>query len=493
MFRSTLTRVGCLLLAFALLTGCATTNDSATTQPAASIPFTECRLSAPEAAVSLAARCTTLEVPANHADPAGATISLNIVVAPALGNSVRNDPLVLIAGGPGQASSSAFTPLIGTLRDIRQTRDLVLVDQRGTGGSAPLQCPADTLESTAADAAFDAWVRECLALVSGDPTQFTTDAAVRDLDLVRAALGYEQLNLLGVSYGTRVAQHYARRFPEHTRSLVLDSIARPELAIGAEFARDGQRALDLMFERCSAEPTCAAAFPNLQADFNLLLAERFATPATVQLDDPQTGVATEVVLNRDLVATTVLNLTYAPETTALVPLLIHTAAQGDLRPLAAQSLLITQQALDSISLAMRFSVICAEDAPFFPNTTPDATTSYLGESIAQQLSAPCAIWPTAEAPADLRTPLQSDVPALLLSGAADPVTPPANGDTVAATLPNSLHIVAPGQGHNVFFRGCMPRLITTFIDTGSVNDLDPSCVEQLQPTPFFTSFSGPGG
>lgn len=492
MFRSTLARVGSLLLAIGLLSGCTTAAQPAAPTPAVGIAFTECRLAAPEAAVSMIARCTTITVPADHADPAGATIDLNVVVAPALGNSVLSDPVVLIAGGPGQAATSAFTPLLGTLRDMRQSRDLVLIDQRGTGDSAPLQCPGDTLADDADADTVTEWVETCLAAAPDDPRQFTTEAAVRDLDLVRAALGYEQLNLLGVSYGTRVAQHYARRFPERTRSLILDGIARPELAIGAEFARDGQRALDLLFARCTDDADCSAAFPDLPAALNSVLERLEADPTQVQLADPQTGAPTELLLTRDLAATTILNLSYAPETSALLPLLISTAAAGDLRPLAAQSLLITRQAVSDIALGMRFSVICAEDAPFFPTEAPAAATSYLGAAIAEQLAAPCEIWPMAEAPADLRTPLQSDIPALLLSGEADPVTPPANGDTVAETLPNSLHIVAEGQGHNIFYRGCLPRLIADFIAAGSVNELDAGCVDQLQPTPFFTSFSGPG-
>jgi pimeloyl-ACP methyl ester carboxylesterase len=491
MFRSILARVGLLLLAIGGLTSCAAEQPRPAQQAQTDLPFSECRLTAAEAAVSVIARCTTIAVPENHAEPTGAAITLNVTVIPALSRNTQTDPLVLIAGGPGQAAGSAFTPLLNSLRDIRQTRDLILVDQRGTGGSTPLACPDAPLETDTAEA-LAAWTRTCLDTIAYDPTQFTTEAAVRDLELVRAALRYEQLNILGVSYGTRVAQHYARRFPERTRSLVLDGVVRPELAIGAEFAADGQRALDRMFDRCADDPACAGAFPNLRADLSRLLAELEAAPMTVQLADPLTGAPTELTLDRQLAAITILNLTYAPETTALLPLLIQTAAEGDLRPLAAQSLLITRQALATINLGMRLSVICAEDAPHFPATAPDAT-SYLGTSVVEQLSASCALWPADPAPADLRTPLQSAIPALLLSGEADPVTPPINGDAVVAGLPNGVHIVAPGQGHNIFFRGCVPRLIAGFLDAGSAAGLDVGCVERLTPTPFFTGFNGPAG
>jgi pimeloyl-ACP methyl ester carboxylesterase len=483
MLRSLLTRLGFVLLTIGVLAGCSAAAEST---PSPTVAFTECRITAETAAVSLPARCTTLAVPEAYADPAGATITLSVAVVPALGNAVRPDPLLLIAGGPGQAAQQAFAPIIPLLRDLRQNRDIVLVDQRGTGNSTPFPCAL----TDSSDADLAAWVANCLEQMPHDPAQFTTEAMVQDLEQVRVALGYPQWNLIGVSYGTRVAQHYARRFPAQTRSLVLDGVVRPDMPIGAEIPRDGQRALDLLFTRCANDPDCAAAFPNLRSDFTALL-DQLATPVTISLADPLTGQPVEVELTRDLAASTIFNLSYAVESSALIPLLIQAAVQGDLRPLAAQSQMVTAQALNMINLGLRLSVICAEDAPFFPATLPAAEASYLGVTLADQFIAPCSDWPQQPAPADLRTPLQSDIPALLLSGSADPVTPPENGDIVAATLPNSLHIVVEHQAHNIFYRGCLLRQIAAFVEAASVSAVDPACVAQIQPTAFFSSVNGP--
>lgn len=453
-----------------------------------------CRLSEPGlAADTVAAECGALSVPENRNTPGSRTIDLRVVVIPAVSRGAAPEPLFLLAGGPGQAASEAFTPLLPALAQVGQTRDIVLVDQRGTGGSAPLSCPAEAegLEASSGapeDPAVLAWWRACLAGLDADPAQYTTEIAARDLDEVRAALGYERVNLLGVSYGTRAALTYLRLFPERVRALVLDGVVPPDMAIGAAMARDGQRALDLTLDACAADAACAAAFPDLRADFAALLERLAAERPLVALDDPFTGAPAEVRLTRELAAVTVHGLSYAPETAALLPLLIHTAQrEGDLRPLAAQSLITSRQLADQIALGMRASVLCAEDAPRYPAA---AAEGYLGDLMPRALGAACAVWPRGEA-GPATAPVESDVPALLLSGERDPVTPPAYGEAVAAGLPNSLHLVAPGQGHNVFFRGCLPALVAEFLEAGGAAGLDASCVGRLGPPPFFTSFTGP--
>ncbi|GAB4439171.1 MAG: alpha/beta fold hydrolase [Chloroflexi bacterium OHK40] len=474
-----------------LLAGCVAT---APAPLAPAIALSACRLSTPGLAVeSVSAECGTLAVPEDRTAPSARSIDLRVVVLPATGRAAP-DPLFLLAGGPGQAASEAFVATLPALRRVNQSRDLVLVDQRGTGASAPLSCPLEDERLTAAGddpdgpAAMAYW-RNCLDSLDADPAHFTTEAAVADLDAVRDALGYERVNLLGVSYGTRTALSYLRRYPERVRSLVLDGVVPPEMAIGDAMDRDGQRALDLTFSACEADQACAAAFPNLRANVDALLARLEREAPRVRLDNPSTGAPAEVTLTRGLAASTIFSLSYTPETTALIPLLIHTASAGDLRPLAAQSLITARELAESIDLGMRNAVLCAEDVPYYAATNNG--TSYLGDMPQRALAAPCAVWPRGEVPPDARTPLNSSVPALLLSGERDPVTPPAYGEAVGAGLPNSLHIVAPGQGHNIFFRGCLPGLVADFLEAGSVAGLETDCVARLGPTPFFTSFTGP--
>ena len=492
--RRAIAHIALFALAALLLASCATAATLAPSEPL--LALAPCRLSEPGlVATTIAAECGTLAVPENRATPGSRTINLRVVVLPAISRTSTSDALFLLAGGPGQAASEAFIPLLPALGQVNERRDLVLVDQRGTGGSNPLRCPAVEERSALADAepedpAVQAWWRDCLAQLDADPAQYTTASVAQDLDAVRAALGYEQVSLLGVSYGTRVALTYLRSFPERVRAVVLDGVVPPELAVGATMGRDGQQALDRIFAACADDRACAAAFPALGADFDALLARLGAEAPTVQLADPYTGAPTELRLTRELAAATVHGLSYAPETAALLPLLIHTAQrEGDLRPLAAQALISSRQLADQIAVGMRSSVICAEDAPAYPATL--ASEGYLGDLMPRALASACAVWPRGEVSADQRAPVVSDVPALLLSGERDPVTPPAYGDAVAAGLPNSLHLVAPGQGHNIFFRGCLPSLVAEFLDAGSVAGLDGSCALGLGSPPFFTSFTGP--
>lgn len=483
----------CIALAAVLLAACAAPAVPTRAKPA--LALTPCRLSEPGlTARTIAAECGTLGVPENRAAPDSRTLDLRVVRLPALGRDGAGDPLFLLAGGPGQAASEAFLPLLQSLAQVQQRRDIVLVDQRGTGASNPLACPIQP-QHELADAAPDDpavldWWRDCLAALDADPTQYTTPIAAADLDAVRDALGYEQVSLLGVSYGTRAALTYLRLYPERVRALVLDGVVPPDMAIGAAMGRDGQRALELIFAACAAEPACAAAFPDPAGDFTALLARLDAEQPTVQLDDPNTGAPTTVRLTRELAALTVHGMSYTPELAALLPLLIHTAQRdNDLRPLAAQSLISSRQLADQIALGMRAAVICAEDAPAFP--AAPAGEGYLGDLIQRSFAAACAVWPAGEVDAEQRSPLRATTPTLLLSGERDPVTPPAYGEAVAAGLPNSLHIVAPAQGHSIFFRGCVPSLVAAFLEAGSAAGLDSACVQRLGAPPFFTSFTGP--
>ncbi len=483
-----------LLLMLIALGACAPAPPPEAAAPA--LALAPCRLSAAGVAQTFSAECGSLEVPEDPARPDGRAIALNIAVVPAISRTPAPDPLFLLAGGPGQAATEAFVPVLAALRQANQTRDLVLVDQRGTGGSHPLHCPLDNDDPALAaaepeDPAFRAWLADCLAGLDADPRLYTTAVAAGDLDAVRAALGYERINLLGVSYGTRAALTYLRLFPERVRALVLDGVVPPDMAIGAAMAGDGQRALDMAFAACEADPACAEAFPDVRAGFDALLAALADEPRTVALDDPFTGEPAEVRLTRDLAASTVFNLSYSPETTALLPLLIHTAQrEGDLRPLAAQSLIVSRDAAEAIALGMRNAVLCAEDVPFYPDT-PGEGPGYLGDMMRRVFSASCDVWPAAAPDPTAREPVRSPVPALLLSGERDPVTPPAYGEAVAAGLPNSLHIVAPGQGHNVFYRGCLPGIIADFLAEGDAAGLSVACVRRLVAPPFFTSFTGP--
>ncbi|HEX2668275.1 MAG TPA: alpha/beta fold hydrolase [Gammaproteobacteria bacterium] len=486
-------RVQTLILLYGLAAFAATAAGRAA--HAAPLEFHECQVGAADASAHLQARCATFMVPEDRQHPGGKQVGLKVALLKARSSSPKPDAFFYIAGGPGQASTESFVQEAAAFDRIRSERDVVLVDQRGTGGSNRMDCPklavdVDTDESAIAQAAAN-----CLKQLPGDPRFYTTSVAVQDLDAVRAAMGYASVDLYGISYGTRVALQYLRTYPEHTRSVVLDGVVPADLALGPDVSLDAQRSLGLIFTRCGEDPACHQAFPDPAADFAALQKELTARPATVTLRDPLDGSPRTETLTWEKVAGAVRLMSYQSETASLLPLLIHqAAARHDYAPLMATALIFTGEIQESFAEGMSSSVLCTEDAPFL---APDAAhaaalkDTYLGASTLDVLMKSCKVWPRGVMAPDFKHPVKSGKPVLLLSGEDDPITPPTNAARAAKTLSNSLSLVMPGQGHGNAFRGCVPRILAEFVDAAAVKQLDTGCVKDMKPFPFFVNFSGP--
>jgi pimeloyl-ACP methyl ester carboxylesterase len=459
------------------------------------LPLSPCHLKAEGFPGSVPAKCGALAVPENRAAPAARTLKLRVAVSPALRADPRPDPVYLLAGGPGQAASEAFVPLMRAFEPLRRARDLVLLDQRGTGGSNALRCPPPGPEGDFAPLppeALKAWAEQCLEKLDADPAHYTTAAAVEDLDAVRAALGHEKVNLYGVSYGTRMALAYLRKYPARVRSVVLDGVVPPEFTLGTAVARDAEAALELIFTRCGKDPACAKAHPDPRGALQALLAQLDGKPVKLTVAHPLAGAPTEVIFTRAALAGAVRLLAYAPETVALLPLLIEDARRAnDLSRLAAQALMVRRSLEQSLANGMGLSVACAEDVPYFPPDLRAVAAPLLGDLDIAEMVHPCAVWPRGPTLEGFREPLRSDVPALLLSGEADPVTPPGNGEAVARAMPNARHLVVPGQGHGIIHRGCVPKLVAEFVKKADAKGIDAGCLEEISPLPFFLDFVGP--
>ena len=459
----------------------------------AQIATADCRLTAAWLP-GVTALCGTLRVPEDPSRPDGVEIELFVARVPSLSAAPREDPLVIVAGGPGQAATDLYPRLRAAFEPIRRERDILLIDQRGTGSSAPLQCPqvsAATVELTDPEL-LPALMEACLAELDGDPRFYTTSIAVLDLERVRAALDIEQWNLYGVSYGTRVAQHYLRRYPARTRALILDGVVPSESALGPDVAVQAQRVLDGILARCAAEPACAERYPEVALQLDSLLASLAAGPVTVSLADPTSATPRTRALSLAHIVAVVRLLSYTPETAALLPLLIDAAASGNLAPITAQAELISNELQSALSLPMHNAVVCTEDAPFFPAQVPsEVEASYLGTALVDALQAVCEIWPGGVLDPDLREPLRSAHPVLLLSGNADPITPPDYAEQVLTGLGSARHIVGPGQGHGLAGVGCVPRLMRDFLGALEPDSLDVGCLQRQLPSPFFLDFNGP--
>ena len=335
--------------------------------------------------------------------------------------------------------------------------------------------------------------RACLDQLPGNPLFYTTSVAVKDLEALRQSLGYNQLNLYGVSYGTRVAQHYARRFPNAVRTLIIDGVTPPEVPLGPNAAINAQRTLDRLFIRCAEDDSCARHFPNVEAHLADLAERLERRPEPLEIAHPVSGARKLIELNTTHLLLTLRILSYGPETASLLPLIIDEASiRENFTPLAANALRIETELLGAIRFGMHNSVVCAEDIPFLGEVDTDALAeTYIGADQVRSLQTICEIWPKGLVDDDLRQPLTTDVPTLILSGEEDPITPPDYGEMAHRNLPNSLHLVGRGQGHGLLTRGCIPRLINAFVERGNLKNLETDCVAKLDHQPFFLNLMGP--
>ena len=402
----------------------------------------------------------------------------------------------MLAGGPGQAATDLYVSYAGAFARVNRNHDIVVVDQRGTGRSARLACsyPEDWRESGEAIPALRQATLACLSTFGDRVRYYTSSVAVRDLEQVRRALGYREIDLYAGSYGTRVAELYMRRYPKSTHAVILDGVTYPQQAIGPDTPWDGERALNLILARCRASADCAAAYPDLTQNLDDLRRRFGPEKSALTLSDPSSGGALEIEFNHSMLSAALRFLSYNATEASLLPTLIHQAARGDLAPLAAQAVMMARQIGDQLAIGMQNSVICSEDVPFFelrPIDRPGIAQTYQGTEQLDGLAEICKLWPRGPVDADLHDALHSDVPSLLLSGEADPVTPPGDAARLAQGLDRYRHLVLRGEGHGQLATGCVPKLMAEFLDIADPRSLDATCLERHHPTPFFVGLTGP--
>ncbi|HEY6509123.1 MAG TPA: alpha/beta fold hydrolase [Vicinamibacterales bacterium] len=441
------------------------------------------------------AYCGGLEVHENRASAAGKVIRLNIVVLPSIGADVRPDPLVFLAGGPGQGAAQMAPLIEAAFRSIQRTRDIVLVDQRGTGKSNPLNCKNDSeslRELAESDDLALEKLKRCLATLPGDPRLYTTTIAMDDLDDVRAYLGYDQVNLYGGSYGTRAAIVYLKRHPEHVRAVVLDGVAPTDMSLPLFAARDAQRSLDMLLADCNGDAACREAYPGLGERVQRLFARLEAERPHQRLVHPRTGIAEDVEVRASMVAGMLFGALYSPLTSSVLPSLLQRAEQNDFQGLLALAFM-AEGATDNMSLGMQLSVLCSEDSPRYSSgdLQREATGTVFGAGLMMGQARACEFWPKGVVEPSYYEPVRSDTPTLVLSGDLDPVTPPSWGLAVTRHLTRVRHYTMPATGHGVMVTACGNRLITQFIEQGSVEGLEDQCIASVKRPGFFLTPAGP--
>jgi pimeloyl-ACP methyl ester carboxylesterase len=438
------------------------------------------------------ARCGTHRVWENRDAKSGRQIDLSIIVLEALEPDKLPDPYFMLAGGPGDAPSFNARFFSQAFRDVRRKRDVVLVDLRGTGKSAPLFCPE--LGQPGSDGIFDAnllsvaAVRACRARLEkvADLRLYTTEIAVDDLDEVRQALGYGPINLYGTSYGSRVAQVYMRRHPSSIRAVTMKGIVPPSMAMPEDHAKAGDNAWRSVVERCKKDAACAGMYPIVDVEFRELLKRLEENPVMTLLASAQRPAA-KITVSRGLFAEAFRNVLYTPEGSAQAPKLVHQLVNGDDRGIV-ETALAGRNLLggDRLSAGFFLSVTCTEDIPFLSKDADGMTAGTFGGNyrLVQQRAA-CAEWPRGSVSAAHRQPVKSDIPTLLLSGEFDPVTPPAGGEEVARHLSRRRHVVIRNNGHPIGnAEACIGRMIGQFLDRAAVDGVDVSCAAAVPAVPF---------
>jgi pimeloyl-ACP methyl ester carboxylesterase len=436
--------------------------------------------------------CGYVTVPVRHENPDGPTLRLPVAIRPATSAVAQEDPLFLAQGGPGGDAFAVFT-LLEPPTAIAAERDLVIFNQRGTQYSEPdLSCPetydvlpetlaadADTAEqiyNNALQACYDRLVSEGV-----DVSAFNSLQNAADVESIRRALGYDEYNFYGVSYGTLLGLHLMQQNPEGLRSVILDSVAPTDINFVSEVANSENRIYDALFAACEADPACRDAYPNLEARTFALFDQLDENPVTLTLRDPDTGARYEALVDGRSLRSIVYQLLYVPRMPAVFPKMITDLEAGDYRYLEAMWPLFAFD--QTVSEGMYFSVICAEDADIDVAALQlDSLRPAIAESAREDLQAyidSCALWPVDQLPSSVDNPVFSDIPTLLLSGAYDPITPPAFAEAVAAGLPNSFNLVDPTAGHGVAFQNdCVNGIMQAFLDDPTTEP-DSSCLARL--------------
>jgi pimeloyl-ACP methyl ester carboxylesterase len=443
-------------------------------------------------------QCGVVQRPLNPNDASAGMIDVHYVVVTAVARNKKPDAVFFFAGGPGQSAIKTATQTMQWFRRLNNWRDIVFIDQRGTGKSAPLICKADdkSMQLSQALGVANAAQRvlDCMPALAATPQgkaldQFSTTIAMQDADAVRAALGAQKINLVGVSYGTRAAMEYARQFPQRTRRVVLDGVAPPDMVLPATFGIDAEKALDGWLAGCEGDAQCKAAYPNFRSDLQKLLD---APPTPARVVNPMNGREEAVTINREMIVALLRSPLYVPTLSASVPFVVTEAAAGRFTPLVGLSTALGG-GLEDMAWGMHFSVVCSEDVPRLATTT-ESKSALFGDTFSGMYAKVCERWPRAKVPAEFYSVPTAQFPVLALSGGADPATPPRHGERVAKAMgANAKHIVVPQAGHGVLSIGCMRDEMLKFINAEADAEalkVDGACAASI-PRP--TAWVLPGG
>jgi pimeloyl-ACP methyl ester carboxylesterase len=433
-------------------------------------------------------RCVSVAVPLDYAAPDGAQIKITAAIVPATTARPAEDPLIVLAGGPGQAATGMAPWLDSAFKPARRARDIVLFDIRGTGLSGRIDC---TFSLTAAFRGAEQARQDgaaCADRFGPSAAFFSSREIVEDLERFRRAMGYARVNLWGGSFGTRIAQHYIRAYGDRVRAAVLDAATPVGSTIVETAPQTAEAALTLLFADCAHDASCNGAFPNLKADLATLIARAERGEISYEAPDPRDGRLKTGSIDRDGVVALVRGALYVGMTRALVPYAISQGARGDVKPLLALGSATAEWSVETMSLGSMLGIICAEDWAQARRLDPAALNGpFMRHSFYHYFAAACSGWPARELPVSMFAPLSAKSPAMVISGEADPVTPPSQGAAVLKQFASGVHVVIPYAFHTNSSNTCIAELIGAFLDDPMAGGRDQTCVKRVAPPRFITS------
>lgn len=453
-------------------------------QPPIDLQPAECPVAVPEGyLLGEDVLCYSLSVPADYDDPGARSIQLAVMVIRASAeDGTRPDPIFFAQGGPGGSTIDLYTSYLFGAHRLDTTRDFVLLEQRGTLYSTPaLYCTEyddftleyldDILSDEEAERLSREVMQDCLDRLSADGinmADFNSFENARDIESLRIALGYDQINLYGVSYGTLLAQHYMRFYPENLRSVILDGVVPPERNLYLDVLRYENRAFRYLFDSCQADPVCSANYPNLEDIFYQAIATLDEAPVSLVLLDLDNNTSHDAVLDGASFYGSSFQMLYNSTLSRLLPRIIYDVNRGDHEILGKVLSLLTFDR--TMSYGMYYSVMCAEDGEFDParidksGIRPEILE--FNDGAPESILATCDAWNVPLLPEEANQPVRSDVPTLLLSGGFDPVTPVENAELVARNLSRSYSILFPWGAHGQLFDNpCADQIIQGFWDS----------------------------
>ena len=460
-------------------------NTPADSQKAASaaVALSPCKL--PD--VTEPARCGVITVPENPDKPNGRQLQIGVAVVPATGKA-QPDPIVPLMGGPGEETIAAAAYFLKQFAPLRTDRDILLVDQRGTGRSDALRCELYSPDDPAAslrDVFPLAAVKRCQQQLSAraDLTQYTYLHFASDLEQVRRALGYGKLNISGGSYGTRAAQVLLRAYPQSVRTAYLGSVVPIDVISTLTMAKSAQTALDETLRACADESACNAAFPNLREEFRELVARLDSGEVRVAIP----GRSGTFPIHRGRVMEWFRSLNYRPSTAAELPWMIHQAYTENFSPFVEGVLSSARGADAGLSFGLFFSITCNDDIAYMSEAdiVRETQGTFLADYRARQQQAACRDWPKVVNRTDYRTPVRSAVPTLFVSGDMDGASPLWMTAHAARGFANRFEVVLRGKGHTEV-TPCIAGLNERFVRSGDVRGLDASSCKPVPRPPFKT-------